>query len=838
MQTRGRARTEWRLSVYRTALEQCAAGGFALARFVAVPPERLLLGAAEAEAGLPVWIDPSLSLLIEDGLHELAEALQAAPGSDGPLALESPALAAALDLASLDGRAEPRRLGSWLLRRGLLLEQALCEALVKGFALVGRAPNGEEVALLGLFAIEQALAAAALQSSPGPHSPLQAVAAVLFERACTQAAECRQVDGKAFAVRCGLRVGLIQSHYAFQRSIEAILSTPVNTYRTQQVAVQAARALLRGENDLRQADDAIDRIAGAVLSDPAAVEQCWLEGAMELLREALLEPYLCVPLPPPLTLLLSRATGEPAFLAELLSDHEQREKLLFALGRSSPPGPFKPALELLKAVGAARARRKSGEAPPPLPQGGTVGALAIDQARGAYLMAADSAVRRLFVPLEAALRPAEGVVAEREWKRGQRYRFGAGPEPITNPPTDPRQAQLCIDVSELTRAVQRLFASPHEALEFLRAGLFEPLLAEAARLRHDAGADDQALCLLRADELELCLRGEVLPLFELAQAAAAQAGQLRGALWDAAAAALDEASHRALAEADALAHERAEARRHLQSQLEEHLADHERDLLESRLREAAQGEGEALSRLRDLKAHVLGGAAASIFLSYGPPACAAGAQSESRTGPSPPGSTLAAQAREGCGRDPTLLSLRRAWCTSAGGLPLAFAVTCGPVAQLQLEPEPSAALAASLETDPGQGLRALAGALRELQLGLSRTGALPGVEGRQAIYNEGVALSAEALTALQAATAGGLAFVERKLGPHELHPALLSELAFPAGEPLLFNLALDAETRQPVYCFRYAGTAQLGGGQAGVWERCDPRGAFVQLFARHHLQGK
>ena len=166
MQTRGRARTEWRLSVYRTTLTQCAAGGFTLARFVAIPPERLLLGAGEVAGGLPIWIDPSLSLLIEDGLGALAESLQTAPGTDAPLSPESPAVGPALDLASLDGRIEPRRLGAFLQKRGLRLEKALCEALIKCFQLVGRTPNGEEVALLGLFSIEQALVAAA-QQAPG-----------------------------------------------------------------------------------------------------------------------------------------------------------------------------------------------------------------------------------------------------------------------------------------------------------------------------------------------------------------------------------------------------------------------------------------------------------------------------------------------------------------------------------------------------------------------------------------------------------------------------------------------------------------------------------------------
>ncbi len=840
MQTRGRARTEWRLSVYRTTLEQCATGGFSLARFVAIPPERLLLGAAEAAGGLPIWIDPSLSLLIEDGLTELAESLQTVPGADAPLAPESPAVGPALDLASLDGRIEPRRLGAFLQKRGLRLERALCEALTKCFALVGRTPNGEEVALLGLYSIQQALVAAAQQATPGPNSPLQAVASLLLERACAQASEHPSVDAKAFAQRCALRAGLLQSHYAFQRSIDGILSTPINTYRTQHVAVQAARALLRGEADLRAADDAIDRIAGGVLSVPAAVELCWLEAAMELVREAVLEPYLCVPLPPPLTALLSQVVSEPAFLAELLSDHEQREKLIFALARISPPGPFKPAVDTLKAIGAARGRRKAGDPPPPLPQGGTVGKLAADQARGAYLMAADSAVRRLFAPLEASLRPAEGVVAEREWKRGQRYRFGAGPEPVVNAPSAPRQAHLAIDLREVTRAAERLLGGGAPAAGLLQAQLFEPLLEGAARLRHDAGSDDEALALGALSQQGLAVRGEVLPLLELLQAASALVGRVRATLEQTAESGLGAAALQTLRAAEQESHARGEARRLLQAQLDEHLSEHDRDGVESRLREAAAAEGESLGHLHALRAAALGPCSASIFLSHGPPATTLAVHQAELGGGTITVGGAALEAQAGCARDQTLAALRATWSAQAGGMPLAFAVTCGPVSALSLSPNASADLAAALATgDHGAALRSLATHFRELQAELSRAGEVPGVSATAALYNEGAALSSEALTALRAATSGSLAFIEKKLGPSELHPALLAELSFPYGEALLLTLALDAETRQPVHCFRYAGTAALAPGaeDRGVWELCDPRGAFVQLFARHHLAG-
>ena len=51
MQTRGRARTAWRLDIYRTSLEMCRAGGFTLARFVSVPLDRLRLSVGESLQG-------------------------------------------------------------------------------------------------------------------------------------------------------------------------------------------------------------------------------------------------------------------------------------------------------------------------------------------------------------------------------------------------------------------------------------------------------------------------------------------------------------------------------------------------------------------------------------------------------------------------------------------------------------------------------------------------------------------------------------------------------------------------------------------------------------------
>jgi hypothetical protein len=407
---------------------------------------------------------------------------------------------------------------------------------------------------------------------------------------------------------------------------------------------------------------------------------------------------------------------------------------------------------------------------------------------------------------------------------------------VVNPPSDPRQAQLCIDLREVSRAASWLLGA--DAGEFLHGQLFEPLLSAAGQLRHDAGADDEALALSALSESGLAVRGEVLPLLELLQACVAQVGRVRAALVETAEAALSPQELETLRAAQAEAHERGEARRVLQVHLEEHLAEHEREAVESRLREAAAAEGEALAHLEGLRTAALGPCSASSFLAHGAPAVALALQHEGLGGGALTLGGAALEARSGCARDETLSALRASWTAQAGGMPLAFAVSCGPVSQLLLSPDSSAKVAAALAAaDPNGALRALAGQFRELQAELGRSGELPGVTASAAIYNEGAALSSEALTALQSATSGSLAFLEKNLGAGELHPALLAELSFPPGEPLLLTVAVDAETRQPVHCFRYAGTAALepDAPATGVWELCDPRGPFVQLFARHHL---
>ena len=837
MQTRGRARTEWRLSVYRTSLALCSEGGFTLARFVSIPEGRLSLAPGEPAAGaaIPIWLDPSLSLAMEDALGALATALQPGAAPPPPLAVDDPACLPALDLALLDGRLEPRRLGAWLAGRGLRLERALAEALAKGLALVGRTPNGEELSLLCLIAVQQALQKAAQQASPGPQSPVLAVAALLLERATAQAAEHPSVDRAALSGRPGLRPFLVQSHYAFQKSIDAVLSNQLNTYRTQLVAVQAARGLLRGENDLRLADDAIDRIAGAVLSVPAAVEQCWIEGAMELVREALAEPYLCVPLPGPLTALLSQALSEPNLLADLCSDHEQREKLLYALGRISPPGPFKPVLELLKQVGAARTRRKPGDPPGALPQGGTLGKLASDQARGAYLMAADSAVRKLLLPLEASLQASEGVVAEREWKRGRRYRFGAGSEPIANAQSDARQGQLYVDLSPVAAAALRL---KEHAAAFLRDALFQPVLEAAARLRDDAGSDDEALAVTAVSGEALSFRGEVLPLLELARAIAHTLEAVRAELEAPAAEALSGPELESLRERERELERLAEVRHGLQAQLEGRMQEHERDGLESRLREALAEEGEARAALQARRAELLGeGPEAGLFLGYGAP-LAVETVGQEKLGSWPLGlSGSRSEAARGSLRPAPVRELRAQWSAQAGR-PLAFTVSVGAEASVRLPATAAAKVSAELaRRDSGAALRALSSVFRDLQAEAARSGTLSLLEAAPALYNEGTALSSEALTALRAATAASLTFLDRTLSPEQLAPALTAELAFPPGEPLVLSIGVDRETRQPVWCFRHAGAAPLAGPGTSteVWELCDPRGLFVQLLARHHL---
>lgn len=843
MRTRARARTDWRLDVFRATLEACRASGQSLARFVVLPAERLKL--APTDSTIPVWIDPRLQSMLDEAFTELAAAFAAAPGVVAPhIDLADPVGLPALDLALLDGRLEPRRLAGWMARKGFALQGALAATLARAFALVGRAPNGEEAALVTSFALEHALSSSAQAVALGSNgAAAPAIAAALLERATTEAADDPTVDAQALAAAgVGLRAALVHSPLRMQRSIEEMLANELNAYRTSAAAARLAMQLLRREDDLKAPEELIERLGAELLGDAAAVEACWVEAAMDLLREALIEPYLCVALPAALAQALSRVLSDPAGMRRLCTDRIERERLATALSRAQPPQPWQAARDLLREIGTALGQRRHGEELRALAEDGSARALALDQARGAILVAADALVQRLVKPLEYSLQESSGTAAQTEWRAGRRYRIGFGPEAFVSAQSEGRkEAHLYVDLNELVRRV--LHVKTGGSAEFLRNELFQPILDDAASLR--AGATG-SIAISSAAGDSLAFHGEVSKLIEVGLAIGKRLAELRRLLEAALPEVLTGDELQVLRETE----EELGRLRGRRGELEAQLAageygPQETSSLEEQLAVTTQSERDLLEASRSRRERLLGGGhEASLFISYGAPASAAQLSHEAFGSFGLSLAEKILEARLGTQRSGAVKELREGLRAASGGKPLAFSVSLGTATSLRLPAATGAALQGALSAADLEGaVRAIGGIFQSLHKEIAGSGGreLTSLTAGIELHNEGFALSGEALQALREGAVGRYSFLARSLGPRDISPILRARLALPPGETLELVLALGKDDGALALVFRkvgavrFAGSGGASGAPTDIYELCEPEGDFARLIERHHL---
>ena len=837
MRTRARARTDWRLDVYRTSLEVCSASGESLARFLVPPAERLRL--APDDSGVPVWIDPRLQAVLDEAFTELAATLAAAPGVVAPhLDLSDPVGLPSVDLALLDGRIEPRRLAGWMARKGFALQGALTATLAHAFALVGRAPGGEEAALVALLALSRSIFASAQAVALGQNgAPAPAIAAALLERATADAAEDASVDAQALAAAgAGLRAAMVQSPLRMQRSIDEMLANELNAYRTSSIAARTAMHFLRREDDLQSSEEIIERISVELLGDPNGVEACWIEAAMDLLREALIEPYLCVPLPAALAQALSRVLSDPSALRRLCTDRMERERLGLALSRAQPPTPWQSARDLLREMGAVLAQRRPGEELRALAGEGTAKALALDQARGAFLVAADAMVLKLVKPLDALLQESSGGPAQNEWRSGRRYRIGFGAEPLVNAQqAGRREAHLYVDLRQLVHRVLKV--KDQGAAEFLRELLYEPVLAAAAALR---GSDAAVLSLTSAPGDSLAFRGEVGKVIELGLSIGQRLTDVRKRLEAALPELLTGDEMHVLRETEEELGRLRGRRGEVEAQLAAgEFGPAETSALEEQLTLTTRSERDLLAVSRKRRERLLGGGLeASLFVSYGAPASVTAVVNESLGSWPLALAEKLAEAEQGVVRSAAVKELREGWSAAAGGKPLAFNVSLGTATSLRLPAATGEALQTALGASDLEGaVRAIGSIFQSLHKEIASSGGreLQSLDATAQLYSEGFAVSGEALKALR--EAGRYIFLERTLGPREVAPALRARLAFPPGEPLELVLAVSKKTSLLALVFRRVGSLRFAGLEANtdLYELCDPAGLFATLLATQHL---
>jgi hypothetical protein len=525
----------------------------------------------------------------------------------------------------------------------------------------------------------------------------------------------------------------------------------------------------------------------------------------------------------------------PGALATAAGEGGQRQVLARQLAAARPTGEAGEQLE--RAVRALREWR-------PREPGATFG-LAREAAREEYAAAAaalvgDLALERLAAPARKALgfrtgREAEGG-ADAEYEAGRLYRLAARPGPILRAAVEHQAAHLFADVKDFTRRTALLGQA--SMAEFLRREFYLPILVAAREhyrgMQHLADRGGVSLNNLLGDAVSFS--GSIEAMVALARAVrrafAAYADRLArevdGGTVRAQIAALEgsfraslQGAARARAEAEGAA-SRAEPASQARAALEARagrLAEAEARLGEERARAVARARGEGLE--------------AGLFVSWGPPPLVVRIEDEvfgpnrvaiaDKINESARGTARAPAARA---RADALLAAERARRASPQ-LQHAWSVFIGQPLSLPVPPDlEDRALRAARSGDLQAALRHLAGPVRDaLEAAAREPAERPGD-----IYNSGVALSEEALSAFLAEVEGRRVVRRVELQPEEV-PASLQGLYWFGAEPQSLVACFDREGRV-VELFRRVGRAAFKGlGGVTVWELCAEVGGPASLAA-------
>jgi hypothetical protein len=532
---------------------------------------------------------------------------------------------------------------------------------------------------------------------------------------------------------------------------------------------------------------------------------------------------------------LRELLAAPGALAAGAGDVTGRQGLLRQLQACLPAGDAAGPLEKL-----ARALREWRPREPAGALGLTREEARDEYARTALALCADLALEQLAAPARRAVRFRTGREAEggadAEYQAGRLYRLDARPQPILEVAVERPIGHLFADVKDFTR--RTALVGQASMAEFLRTEFYLPILTAAKEhftgMRHLSDMGGIQLNNLLGDAISFS--GRIESMVELAQAIRRafltySARLAREAAGEAVQRQLEALKGRLDASVEAATRHRTEAELALARAAPGGAAQPAaRVLVERAVAEEAR---QAEERQRVLARARGDGLEAGVFISYGPPPLTVTIEDEvfgqnrvaiaDKINESARGTARAAPARaradarlahERTARDNPLL--QHAWSVFIGQ-PLTL--TIGPEVE-------DLAVAALRAGDARGGMKVLA---RPVRAALE-TAARDPLERTGDIYNNGAALSEEALRAFLEEVRGQRVVRRVDLAPEQVPEALRAAWFF--GDQRQTLVACFGTDGTPAELFRRVGRAAFKGlGAVTVWELCGEGGGPAALLA-------
>lgn len=791
------------MDLYAKSFEFCRGGEFSFARFLALVPDRLRIavGDSVARIRIPVVVDPPL--------RDLWSRRFSAAGGRPTRPRDAREIRRVIRTAQLDPNLDPLWLLGWLREHGDRLLAGIGDVYRQGLSEIGRGEGGEETAYLIHLLLTENLGLSVPRE--GDTIARRILAATMLELGLEALLETGAVASESLSARLGYLFQITLSPFALGVNPDDLSRRRVNYYRTNGPAVRLARRVLQEPLEVIPLKRVIPTIAKRLALDPNVETLLLQDVLLELVRDASMLAVLQIAdkgnLPP---LLASICSSETALTQHVLNER-RRGMLLEEVSAHTAGAP--------KAIGALRQLLDgvpavlSGD-PKPLGVHGNLETRAGLAAAGAVALVLDERTESLKRDVTARVQE----VPRSEWEAGRAYRLSLDGAPLYNLPDQRREAQLFVDVSELTARAG--LPGSKASGDVLSRSFYGPILELASRLRGPVRA-------ARLTSDTLAFRGDVVAILELASRVAGMADALERASVEPASEVLGGRSSRL-------------------DEIEEEIAAIERRIAEvdgGMLRLADDTASVAvLADSRSILEQQLGAlreiaeerkpreVRAPAYVSFGdrPEEVAvegldlgvdritfSEAFEEGRRGTARPTwikrerTTLLESVRRARGDEgvtfPARASIRR---RTRVDLPSDLVRDLVRAVDAQ-----DAARIAAVNARLSQWLRGEVDARVS-----SRSRLASWAEPPAEVYNEGVLLSQQALEAWEAAKRPAVRCTERTLVPSELPDHVRTRYVFDR-DPERFRVAQRAEDGEPVALFRYVGDAPLrAGSETPLWE--------------------
>lgn len=811
----------WRVDLYAKSFEFCRAGEFSFARFLALVPDRLriAIGDRAARIRIPVAVDPALRDMWRERL------LSGGGRPEAPK--DARQIRRVIRMAQLDPDLDPLWLLGWLREHGDPLLASISEVYRQGLSEIGRGEGGEETAYLIHLLLTENLG---LLGQGEGTIPRRIVALTMLELGLEALLEVGAVAGESLPARLAYLFQITLSPFALGVDPDDICRRRINFYRTNGPAVRLARRVLQEPLEVIPLRRVVPTIAKRLALDPEVESLLLQDVLLDLVRDASMLALLQLTgkagAPP---ILASICSSETALSQHVLNDR-RRGMLLEEISAHATDVPK--ALGVLRQL-LQRAPEVLAGAPEPLGVHGDVEARASLAAAGAVALVLDERTEALKRDVTARVQE----VRKSEWEEGRAYRLSLDGRPLYELQARSEEAQLFVDVSELTARATALGARAPG--DFLARSLFHPVLDLAARLRG-------SIKPIRVTSDTLAFRGDIVAVVELASRIAG----------------LVEALARTAA---APASEVLGGRSTRLGEIEEEIAAIERRIggIDGATRRLAEDSAsiavladsrsileEQLTALREIAEETAPRAIrAPAYVSFGARPEEVAVDGLDIGVERITFSSLLDEGRRGTARAPWIERQRAALLANArqarGDERVSFPAQASVQrrARIDLPPALVEELVRAVDANEAPVLASVAAKLAQWLRGevdlfaasRSRLAALadPPAE----LYNEGVLLSDDALKAWEQAKRPAVRCADWRFVPSRAPDYIRMRYVFDR-DPECFRIARRAEDDEPVALFRYAGDASLRRGtETPLWELLPIDSAFAAGLFRMEKAG-